>query len=442
VTSTAAPASARQVIATALDGLGFAATMVLLWRAMFGGEQLLDPLAFKVGVLTTVACLVAPGALRHIPWPLAAYAAIATLSAAIYGGLWVRPPGFPEVDSVPPYPVILALLAFGMAYVFRSPRRIAAGLLALIASVSVIGTQILYDRFRTNMEYERGGSISMPLVEQWGGLHQTGLLLVMILPLVLSVALVGRGVAQRVAGGVLLLGVMAMGFINGSRTGVLVMAMTVVTMTLVVLIRRGTGARTWMVAGALMGALVLVGVVGERLSKGDGPIGLTVKILAGNSTRPVLELVTGDRWPIWQAAAAVTRDHPWLGAGLGRYAQVMRDGGYAEAYLPGHPEVQHAGAGQAHNFVLHAAVELGVPGALCIVAIWAWATRTAWRSWRAGWLPIMSLGLAGATAAFFVRSLADSFLDGLPTADRTSVVVALLLGLTIALGRSHRLVPR
>lgn len=438
MTGVTPPASARQVFAIALDGLGLAAATYLLWRAMFGNDIVLSPLAFQVGVLTSLACLVAPGAARRTPWPVIAYVAVAVVSAAMHDTLWVRPSGMGKIDSIPPYPVIIAVLGFGLAYTFRSPGRIAVALFALLGCVSVLGTQILYDRFLTNMLYERGGSISMPLVEQWGGLHQTGLLFVIVLPIALSVALVGRGVAQRAAGGVMVLGLMAIGFINGSRTGVLVMALTALAMMLLVLVRRGTGWRTWAMAAALVAEIGLAGIAGERVSRGDGPIALTLKILEGNSTRPVIELVTGDRWPIWQAAAAVTMDHPVFGAGIGRYSQIMREGGYAAAYLPGHPEVQHAGAGQAHNMVLHAAVEMGVPGAVCVIAIWFWMTGTAWRSWRAGRLPVISLGLAGATGAFFMRSLADSFLDGLFTADRTAVIVALLLGLTMALGRRHR----
>ena len=433
--------STRRLLATALDGISFAAIAALLWQAMFGKEQTLDPMAFRVGVVSSVACLMAPGARRWIPWPLAVYAALALLSGAMFGGLWGPPPGRPPADSVPPYPVIMALLTFGIAHGLRSPLRIAAGTFALTAMVLVIGIQILYDRFRTGMVFDRGGSISLPLVEQWGGLHQTGFLLAIVLPVPMAVALLGRSVAQRVAGGLLTMTVVGIGFINGSRTSVAVMAVTTVVMMLLVVLRRGAGRRHWIVVSALFATMVVAGAVGERINKIDGPIALTLKILSNDSELPLAEKITGDRWPIWQAAAAMVRDHPLTGVGLRGYFRAMQDGGYAVAYLPNHPEIAHAGSVQAHNAILHGATELGIPGGVALLLLWASVIATAWRSWKAGWLPVIALGLTGAAVACFVRLLGDAFLDNVFAAEKARVVVALLFGLIIALGRSTQRIP-
>lgn len=427
----------RHVIAAVLEAASIVALGVLLSQAFFGeSEVALDPIAFKVGLLSALACLVMPGVARRIPWPLVAYVAAVVLSAAMHGGLWSAPAGRPPSDAVPPYPVVVALLAFGVAYLLRSPLRLGVGVFGVIAAILVLASEILYDRVRTGMVFERGGATDdLALVRQWAGLHQTGWLLAILLPLLLSVALLGRSTTQRVGGGLLAMYVVAVGFINGSRTGVTVMAVTTVTMMLAVLFRRGTTARARIVVVAMFVVVVAAAAAGEIINRRDGPIALTIKILTNNSEMPFAERITGDRWPIWKAASAVIRDHP-LGVGIGRYHPVMQDEGYADRYLPNHRVVPQSGAFQAHNSVLQAGVELGIVGGVCFLVLWLWMVRTAWRSWQAGWLPVVACGLTGAAAACFLRLLADSFLDGVPAYERARVVVALVFGLVIALGRT------
>jgi len=147
--------------------------------------------------------------------------------------------------------------------------------------------------------------------------------------------------------------------------------------------------------------------------------------------------MTGDRLPIWTAAAHIALDHPVIGVGPGRYTETVVWKGYAHAHFPWYP---HLGGGidQAHNLVLHTAAETGILGAIFLLATWWTAVAACWRAWSAAVMPVLALGYGGALLTFFVRAQADNFLDNLVTTDRTRVVVSLLLGAALAIQRLTR----
>lgn len=69
--------------------------------------------------------------------------------------------------------------------------------------MTVIAAQTLFDRITTNFVYAEGGSVSLPSMSQWGGMHQVGLLLAIGFPLVFAVSCSSASRLRILAGAVL-----------------------------------------------------------------------------------------------------------------------------------------------------------------------------------------------------------------------------------------------
>jgi len=136
----------------------------------------------------------------------------------------------------------------------------------------------------------------------------------------------------------------------------------------------------WVVAAALILAALAHGASARLRWTGGAAV-----VLAGVVTlmlRPDLmrlEPVTL-RWVNWQSAAWVAAHHPWLGVGLG---------GVGQAALQA-PTAAANSTPYAHNSVLQLGAELGVAGAVVLVAgLWALV-----RLLRAGWKEERALALS------------------------------------------------
>ena len=73
----------------------------------------------------------------------------------------------------------------------------------LAVAMTVIAAQTLFDRITTNFVYAEGGSVSLPSMSQWGGMHQVGLLLAIGFPLVFAVSCSSASRLRILAGAVL-----------------------------------------------------------------------------------------------------------------------------------------------------------------------------------------------------------------------------------------------
>lgn len=108
-----------------------------------------------------------------------------------------------------------------------------------------------------------------------------------------------------------------------------------------------------------------------------------------------------ERLAHWQAAGEMLRYHPWTGVGFSNYEPV-----YSQYALMNWP----IPLGHAHNYYLNVAAELGIPGLLAYLLLWAallWQTirvlRRRW-SWQRG----LALGLLGAWTHLSVHNLFDN----------------------------------
>lgn len=413
----------RTGLAVILDAVAVVLLVWLVGQVLFGGSQLFETEARWVGAIGGLACVLNPGSRRSLPFPMLAYVSIAALSAAIHqwpivgaltvfnwGGLFL-----PALNLI-----TMAIFVFGGAHLLRTPWRQSAFMVFLAVAIHVLAAQMLFDRTMTGFVYNEGGSSSLPSVSQWGGLHQTGLLLVIGLPLSLTPSIIERSVSRTVTGLVLGGWLLGIALLNGSRAGISVMAATLMFMV---------GYRLWTATRfkftrAILAAVILTVPAGLWYAASNVTTSMRAMSLSAAS----------GRMPIWRAAANIVRDHPWLGVGPGNYTVAMLDGGYAEKLLY-QVEGRYSGAEQAHNLLIHVAAETGVFGALFLLALFLWLVRGCWRAFRAGEVPLVSAGLLCALLAFLMRSMSDDFLDGLITTDRTRVLVWALFAAALAVCR-------
>lgn len=422
----------RASLAPMLDAVGASLLAVLSLRAILGGSYDFDTAAIWVGSLGALACWLDLRNSNTVPWQLPLYVAVALLSSSVHR--WVTVTTAPNsnwLDLITPVvPMVSwAVLVYGAGYLLRTPWRMAVFVALLVTSTSVMGVQILFDRAATAFVYERIGSSSIPSVFQWGSLHQTGMVLLVALPFPVAVALTEKSRWRVLSGWVVSATFLLMGYVNGSRTGVLAMGVLVAAMGMLLLWRRGPGS--------LLRRCVVATIL---LSVG---LGFGYLIFSDNSSMPVVRSLTGDRKPIWTAAVMMAIDHPWLGVGPGNYRSTMEIGEYAVRYLPWYP-YNRGGIEQAHNMLLQTAAEVGLAGALALLMLWRSMIVACLRAWANNCAPLIALGTAGAISGYFLRSMADSFMDGLIASDRTRILVALLFGVALALDRlvtSHVIHP-
>jgi hypothetical protein len=400
----------REGLATVLDAAAGVLLAILVGEVLFGGSQPFETYALWVGLIGSAACWLAPGALRNVPIPMIAYVAVALLSAAVHQWPVARPERIADswgLLASADHLLTMLIVVFSTAYVLRSPWRLSLYVVFLVMGISVLAIQILFDRAGTGFVYVRGGSISLPTVSQWGGLHQTGMLLVVALPFAVSLALQAGTRWRALSGAVLAVVFLIVAEINGSRGALIVMAVSCAAMGIVTFAKPAAGKR---IAVSVAAAVLVIMVVGFLVV--NAPIMQGVQNLSG-------------RERIWAAALRMSFDHPWLGVGPGAYAH------HIGAYLP----ADNAGLSHPHNMVLHVSTETGIAGATLFLLLWAWLVRACWRAWAAGQVPLVAFGAGVSIAAFFGRSMSDNFLDVVIATDRTRVLIWTLFGVAIALGR-------
>jgi putative inorganic carbon (HCO3(-)) transporter len=112
-----------------------------------------------------------------------------------------------------------------------------------------------------------------------------------------------------------------------------------------------------------------------------------------------------DRREIWLRALYVIRDYPLTGLGLNAFRSVM------PRLYPLYRTSPDFNFAHAHNLLLQAAVDLGLPGLAAYLALW-WAAGAALvAAHRAAvdpWLRVLARGLGAGLAAHFVFGLTDA----------------------------------
>lgn len=165
----------------------------------------------------------------------------------------------------------------------------------------------------------------------------------------------------------------------------------------------GLAAVRWRpVRAALAGA----GATAAVLALAVGPAQLVARVAA--SGLPGAESA-GGRLRLWQEALALVHAHPVWGIGLNTFVAVHgRRPEYGGAFV-------YQGAPHAHNTLLQAALDYGIPGFVAVVGLYAALAVAAWRAHRrlAGTpLAAVIVGLACGLLAHAVHGLVDAVAIG------------------------------
>jgi len=370
----------------ALAALGW-----LGWQIMFGDFQPFEVEAFWIGAVATIACLADPGAVRRFPAALVLYVLAAVVSSFVHNWHDVNRDGvfawslvFGPVD----YLLYMLVFVFGAAYVLRTRQRQAWFVVLLSAAIVVLAGQLLFDRAVSAFVYNRADRTFIPSVSQWSGLHQLGLVFVVGLPLCLSVSLARSGFWSTLSGLVLAAFLMGVGWINGSKSSILIMGVLPLLIGAALLVSHRTGRVTLRTSVAAIVAALCCGMAVFAVS------GMAFTSL------------TGDRAPIWNAAWHMFLDHPWFGVGPRGYSDAVQLGGYAEQFIPWFPE-NRGGTENAHNLALQTAVETGLVGVVSLMWFFVWAARSSYVA--RGGARAVSFAVSFAIVGLGLRFLFDNF---------------------------------
>ncbi|MBK8987197.1 MAG: O-antigen ligase family protein [Chloroflexi bacterium] len=138
------------------------------------------------------------------------------------------------------------------------------------------------------------------------------------------------------------------------------------------------------------------------------------------------------RIEIWSRGIYGVQDFPFTGMGMNNFRRVVHIL-YPLFLISPDTDIAHA-----HNHLLQAALDLGIPGLVAYLALWLGSGAMLWRAWRAVagqptavWSRALVIGLAGSLAAHFVYGM----LDAVALGAKPGFIFWLLLGLVAALHR-------
>lgn len=111
------------------------------------------------------------------------------------------------------------------------------------------------------------------------------------------------------------------------------------------------------------------------------------------------------RIEIWSRAIYGIQDFPFTGMGMNNFRRVVHIL-YPLFLISPTTDIAHA-----HNHLLQAALDLGIPGMIAYLALWLGTAFLLWQVWRQAADPLLrlaALGLAASLLAYFVYGLTDA----------------------------------
>ncbi len=111
------------------------------------------------------------------------------------------------------------------------------------------------------------------------------------------------------------------------------------------------------------------------------------------------------RVEIWSRALYGLEDFPLTGMGVGTFRRV------APALYPLFLVSPSADIAHAHNHLLQAGLDLGMPGLIAYLALWLLTAVMLWHSWklrRDKWQGALIIGYAGSMAGYFTYGMTDA----------------------------------
>ncbi|HYK88421.1 MAG TPA: O-antigen ligase family protein [Acidobacteriota bacterium] len=138
------------------------------------------------------------------------------------------------------------------------------------------------------------------------------------------------------------------------------------------------------------------------------------------------EITLQARLEIWSRAVYGIEDFAFTGMGMNAFRKVVQ---ILYPLFTISPDVDIA---HAHNQLLQTALDLGIPGLVAYIAIWAAVFRLLWRVWRQSADPLhraIALGLTGGLIAQFVFGINDAIALGAKVGVFWWIAIALAVSL-------------
>lgn len=110
------------------------------------------------------------------------------------------------------------------------------------------------------------------------------------------------------------------------------------------------------------------------------------------------------RVEIWSRAFYAIQDFPFTGVGMNNFRRIVPIL-YPLFLIAPDVDIAHA-----HNHLLQAALDLGLPGLVAYLSLWLLTAVMLWQSWKRAdsvWLRGLALGFAGSLLAHFVYGMID-----------------------------------
>jgi O-antigen ligase len=281
-----------------------------------------------------------------------------------------------------------------------------AMLAVLIAALALLMLGILGPKSGSDLS---GRFLRYDGVVQWGAYPEIGLLAILGAAAALAIVFTARMWLHRLAAALVMCGFLAVPLIVNSR-GAIVAFLCVAPWVVLMAAFRGE----------------------RRLARGALAIGCVAAVALGivyhAQIRQALHRPDADRASAavsnrathWRVAVEMTTAHPWLGIGPGRFPLEY------SRYSPQMPQ------NHAHNMPLHIAAETGLLGVVPFLVLWGHALVITWRAAGTGAAGQAAFMLHAMLAVFFARSMTDQFLSNVHSSLRSTLLVAILLGLAEA----------
>jgi putative inorganic carbon (HCO3(-)) transporter len=157
--------------------------------------------------------------------------------------------------------------------------------------------------------------------------------------------------------------------------------------------------RLLLVAVALLGVGLIAAIV-------VGPQVMTAyeRAQSFQSSQALSSETLQSRFEVWSRAIYAIQDFPFTGMGMGTFRRVM------PILYPVFSLGPDFDVGHAHNHLLNAALDLGIPGLISYLAIWLGATAMARQAIYSSddGIAVLALGLSGGMLAYFIYGLTDT----------------------------------
>ena len=255
--------------------------------------------------------------------------------------------------------------------------------------------------------------------------------LVWVLPLFITLMLVvfrsrwrwarGVGIALLI-GAMLIASVLVLAQSRGSYLGLISM----IALFILSIVPRRFRAVVLIVAG--IGLVIVIGVIVFQPNLLVGLIGGT----SASETTDALAVIesANGRTEVWSRAIYGIQDFPFTGMGMNTFRKVVN------VLYPFFLISPDADIAHAHNEFLQAALDLGIPGLIAFIALYAIAFWLLFQLWRgasastdSGWVRAITLGLAGGLIAHLVYGMTDAVTLGA----KPGFIFWMMLGLIAAL---------